>query len=57
MSRECSTNTKKRNAYMILMGNPEENRLVGRPRRRLVNEIKIDLKEIGWDCMDWIDLP
>jgi hypothetical protein len=29
---------------------------VGRPRHRWVNNIKIDLREIGWDGMDWIDL-
>jgi hypothetical protein len=28
----------------------------GRPRRRWVNNIKMDLREIGWDGMDWIDL-
>jgi hypothetical protein len=29
---------------------------MGRPIRRWVDNIKIDLTEIGWDCMDWIDL-
>jgi hypothetical protein len=29
---------------------------LGRPRRRLLDNIKIDLREIGWDGMDWIDL-
>jgi hypothetical protein len=36
--------------------NPEGKRPLGRPRRRWVNNIKMDLKEIGWDDMDWIDL-
>jgi hypothetical protein len=40
-----------RNAYRILVGKPE-----GRPRRRWVNNIKIDFREIGWDGVDWIDL-
>jgi hypothetical protein len=31
-------------------------RPLGRPRRRRVDNIKIDLREIGWDGMDWIDL-
>jgi hypothetical protein len=47
---------KKRNAYRILVGKPEGKRPVGRPRRRCVDNIKIDLREIGWDGMDWIDL-
>jgi hypothetical protein len=47
---------EKRNAYRILVGKPEENRPLGRPRRRWVGNIKMDLREIGWDGMDWIDL-
>jgi hypothetical protein len=47
---------EKINAYRILVGNPEGKRRLGRPRRRRVNYIKIDLGEIGWDGMDWIDL-
>jgi hypothetical protein len=38
------------------VGKPEGKRLLGRPRRRWVNNIKIDLREKGWDSMDWIDL-
>jgi hypothetical protein len=45
-----------RNAYRILVGKPEGKRPLGRPRRRWVYNIKIDLREIGWDCMVWIDL-
>jgi hypothetical protein len=47
---------KKRNAYRILVGKSEDNRPLERPRRRWVNNIKIDLRVIGWDGMDWIDL-
>jgi hypothetical protein len=47
---------EKRNAYRILMGKPEGKRLLGRPRRRRVDNIKMDLREIGWDLMDWIDM-
>jgi hypothetical protein len=47
---------KKRIAYKILVGNPEGKRPLGRPRRRWENNIKIDVREIGWDGMDWIDL-
>jgi hypothetical protein len=45
-----------RNAYWILVGNPEGKRPQGRPRSRWVDNSKIDLREIGWDGMDWIDL-
>jgi hypothetical protein len=47
---------KKRNAYRALVGKPEGKRALGRPRSRCVESIKIDLREIGWDGMDWIDL-
>jgi hypothetical protein len=47
---------EKRNAYRIWVGKPEENRLLGRPRRRWVDNIRIDLREIGWDGMYRIDL-
>jgi hypothetical protein len=45
-----------RNAYRILAGKPEGKRPLGRPRRRCVDNIKIDVREIGWDGVDWIDL-
>jgi hypothetical protein len=38
------------------MGKPEEKRPVGRPRRRWKANIKMDLQEVGWGDMDWIDL-
>jgi hypothetical protein len=45
-----------RNAYMILLGKPEEKRLLEGPRRRWVDNITVDLREMGWDGMDWIEL-
>jgi hypothetical protein len=45
-----------RNAYRILVGKPEGKRPLGRPRRRWVENIKMDLGEIGWDGRDWIEL-
>jgi hypothetical protein len=42
--------------YRILVGKPEGKRPLGRPRRRWVDNIKIDLIEIGWNGTDWIDL-
>jgi hypothetical protein len=56
MCRACSTNGEKRNAYRILTGKPEGRRPLGRSRRRWVDSIKMDLREIGWDGMDWIEL-
>jgi hypothetical protein len=56
MGRACSTNGEKRNAYRILVGKPEGTRPLGRPRRRWVDNIKIDLRDIGWDGTEWIDL-
>jgi hypothetical protein len=47
---------ENRNAYRILVGNPEGKKPLGRPIRRWVNNIKMDLREIGLDGMDWIDL-
>jgi hypothetical protein len=47
---------EKRNAYRLLVGKPEGKRPLGRPRRRWVDSIKMDLREIGWDGMDWINL-
>jgi hypothetical protein len=44
-----------RNAYRILVGHPER-RPLGRPRRRWVDNSKMDLAEIGWRGMDWNDL-
>jgi hypothetical protein len=45
-----------RNAYRILAGKPDGKRPLGRPRRRWVYSIKMDLGEIGWDGRDWIEL-
>jgi hypothetical protein len=45
-----------RNAYRIFVGEPEGKRPLGRPRRRWVNNIKMDLTEIGWGGIDWIGL-
>jgi hypothetical protein len=45
-----------RNAYRILGGKPEGKRPLGRRRRRWVDNIKMDLREIGCDGLDWIQL-
>jgi hypothetical protein len=51
-----STNGEKRNAYRLLVGKSEGKRPLGRPRRRLVDNIKMDLVEVGWGDVDWIGL-
>jgi hypothetical protein len=56
MGRACSTTGEKKNACRVLVGNPEGKRPLGRPKRRWVDNIKMDLKEILWGGMDWIDL-
>jgi hypothetical protein len=43
-----------RNAYSILVGKPEGKRPLGRPRRRWVDNIKMYLREIGWDGINWL---
>jgi hypothetical protein len=48
MGRVHSTNREKRNTYRILVGKVEGKRPLGRPRHRWVNNIKMDLREIGW---------
>jgi hypothetical protein len=47
---------EKRNAYRLLVGKPEVKRPLGRPRRRWVDYIKMDLGEVGWGDVDWIGL-
>jgi hypothetical protein len=47
---------EKMTAYRILVVKPDGKRLLGRPRRRWVNNIKMDLREIGSHDMDWIYL-
>jgi hypothetical protein len=56
MDRACRTNGEKRNAYRVLDGKPEGNRPLGSPRRGQVDNIKMDLNEIRWGGMDWMDL-
>jgi hypothetical protein len=48
MGRAYSTNGEKRNAYRILVKKSEENRPLERPRRRWVDNIKMDLRKKGW---------
>jgi hypothetical protein len=47
---------EKRNAYRLLVGKPEGKRLLRKPRRRWVDNIRMDLVEVGWGDVDWIVL-
>jgi hypothetical protein len=47
---------EKRNEYRLLAGKPEGKRQLGRPRRRWVDNIRMDLGEVGWGDVDWIGL-
>jgi hypothetical protein len=47
---------EKRNVYRLLVGKPEGKRPLGRPRRRRIDNIKMDLLKIGVSVVDWIGL-
>jgi hypothetical protein len=47
---------EKRNVYRLLVGKPEGKRPLGRPRRKWIDNIKMDLLEIGVNVVDWIGL-
>jgi hypothetical protein len=52
----CRTNGERRNANRLLVGKPEGKRPLERPRRRRVDDIKMDLGEIGWGDAECVDL-
>jgi hypothetical protein len=56
MGGACSTIGVKRNAYVLLVGKPEGRKLLGRPRRRWLDNIMMDLVEVEWGDVDWIGL-
>jgi hypothetical protein len=56
MGGPCSTNGEKRNAYKLLVGKPDRKRPLGRPRRRWVDNIGMNLGKVGWSDVDWIGL-
>jgi hypothetical protein len=47
---------EKRNVYRLLVGKPEGKRPIGRPRRRWIDNIKMNILEIGLNVVDWIGL-
>jgi hypothetical protein len=54
MERESSTDGLDEDAYWILMREPEVKRPLGRPRRRCVVNIKMDLRDTKWGGMEWM---
>jgi hypothetical protein len=56
MGWPCSTNGEKRNEYRLLVRNADVKRPLERPRRRWVDNIRMDLGEVGWGDVDWIGL-
>jgi hypothetical protein len=56
MGRACRTHGAEEEAYRIFVEKREGKRPLGRPRRKREVNMKMDLREIGWGGMDWIDL-
>jgi hypothetical protein len=56
MARHVARMGEKRNTYRSLVGKPEGRRPLGRPRRTWLDNIRIDLVEVGWGDVDWIGL-
>ena len=52
----CSAYGERRGVYRVLVGKPEGKRLLGRPRRKWEDNIKMDLQEVGCGGKNWIDL-
>jgi hypothetical protein len=52
----CGTHGEGRGVYRVLVGRPEGKRPLGRPRRRWKDNIKMDLREIGIDGANWIQV-
>jgi hypothetical protein len=57
VGKTCGTNREKRNVYRLLIGKPEGNRPLGRPRCMWIDNIKMDLLEIGLSVVDSIGMP
>jgi hypothetical protein len=56
MGRACNTNGGEDECIKAIGGKARRKRPLGRTRRRWVDNIKMNLREIGWDDMDWIDV-
>jgi hypothetical protein len=47
---------ERRRIFRVLMGKPEGKRPLGRPKHRWEDNIKMDLREVGYGCVDWVEL-
>jgi hypothetical protein len=56
MGGACRTKAEKRNVCRLLVGKPEVKRPQGRPKRRWMDNFRMDLVEVGWGDVDWIGL-
>ena len=56
MEGELAYMGERRGVYRVLVGKPEGKSPMGRPRRRWDDNIKVDLQEVGYGGMDWIEL-
>ena len=56
MDGSCGAHGKGRGVHRVLMGKPEGKRAFGRPRCRWEDNIKMDLREVGGGCGDWMEL-
>jgi len=56
LGRHVYRTRKMSNEYNILVEKPERKRPLGRPRRRWENQIRVNLREIGWEVVDWLHL-
>jgi hypothetical protein len=54
MGRAWNTYGERRRVYTVLVGKPEGRRPLETPRRRWEDNIKMDLREVGWGGMDWM---
>ena len=54
MGGTCSADGEERGVFRVLVGKPEGKRPLGRPRRRWVDNVTMDLQEVGCGSMDWI---
>jgi hypothetical protein len=56
MGGACNTYQDRRGAYRVLVGKPEGKRPLGKRRHRWQHNIDVELQEVGWGGVDWIDL-
>jgi hypothetical protein len=56
MGVTCSTYGGERDVYSLLVGKPEGRRALGKPRRKGVDNMRMDIQKVGCGAVDWIDM-